>query len=187
MKTVFDGLQYVLGDLQDATAHLQLQRPETKLLDATGKVVDKVTSNVPDLILVNGTLNGADGVQQGATVSLRFRRGEPFKGDPACVWTVNGEKGEVRLTAVNGPTFHAAADNKTVTLEVHDFATDQVETVDWDWSGWARELPMVARGIGSLYDKYASGENDTTDGVPSFRTALHRHEQLEALLSQWKQ
>ncbi len=172
--------------MQDATAHFQLQRPETKLVDSSGKVVDTVTSNVPDLIIVNGTLNGAAGTQQGATVSLRFRRGEPFKGDPGFVWNINGEKGEIRLTAVNGPTFHAAADNKTVTLQVHDFETDQVDKVDWDWSGWQAELPLVARSIGTLYDKYANGQNDPTDGVPSFRTAVHRHQQLEALLSQWE-
>ncbi|OAR01879.1 hypothetical protein LLEC1_05824 [Akanthomyces lecanii] len=183
----FDGLQYILGDLQDATAQFQLQRPKTKLVDSDGQVIDTVTSNVPDLIIVNGTLDGADGVQQGATVSLRFRRGEPFKGDPAFVWNINGEKGELRLTAINGPAFHAIADNKTVTLEVHNFEGDKVDKIDWDWSGWEAELPPVARSIGTLYDKYANGQDDTTDGVPSFRTALHRHQQLEALLSQWKE
>ncbi|TQV95627.1 oxidoreductase family protein [Cordyceps javanica] len=183
----FDGLQYTLGDLQDATAHFQLQRPDVKLVDSTGKVVDTITSTVPDLIIVNGTLNGAESIKQGATVSLRFRRGEPFKGEPGFVWSINGEKGEIRLTAVNGPTFHAFADNDTVAIEVHDFETDQVEKIDWDWSEWERELPVVARSIGKLYDKYASGQNDAADGVPSFHTALHRHQQLEELLSQWKQ
>lgn len=156
-------------------------------MDSTGSVVNTVTSNVPDLLLVNGTLDGTDNVHKGATVSIRFRRGEPFKGEPGCVWSIYGEKGEIRLTAVNGPTFHAAADKENVFLELHDFETDILEKIDWDWSGWAAELPMVARSIGNLYDKYASGQNDTSDGVPSFRTALHRHQQLENFLSQWKQ
>ncbi|KGQ08823.1 Galactose/lactose metabolism regulatory protein GA L80 [Beauveria bassiana D1-5] len=183
----FDGLQYVLGDLQHGTAQFQLQRPDIKLVEPTGKVVDTIRSNVPDLIIVNGTLNGTETTQQGATVSLRFRAGEPFKGDPAFVWTINGEKGEIRLTSVNGPTFHAAADNKTVTLEVHDFETDQIEKIEWDWSGWEAELPMVARSIGTLYDRFARGLDDGTDGLPSFQTALHRHQQLEELLNQWKE
>lgn len=187
MHTVFDGLQYVLGDLQHGTAQFQLQRPDIKLVEPTGKVVDTIRSNVPDLIIVNGTLNGTETTQQGATVSLRFRAGEPFKGDPAFVWTINGEKGEIRLTSVNGPTFHAAADNKTVTLEVHDFETDQIEKIEWDWSGWEAELPMVARSIGTLYDRFARGLDDGTDGLPSFQTALHRHQQLEELLNQWKE
>ncbi|KAM3450637.1 hypothetical protein MY3296_005908 [Beauveria thailandica] len=182
----FDGLQYVLGDLQHGTAQFQLQRPDMKLVEPTGKVVGTIRSNVPDLILVHGTLDGTETTQQGATVSLRFRAGEPFKGDAAFVWTINGEKGEIRLTSVHGPTFHTAADNKTVTLEVHDFESDQVQTIEWDWSGWEAELPMVARSIGTLYDRYASGLNDGADGLPSFQTALHRHEQLEALLNQWK-
>ncbi|KAM3523284.1 hypothetical protein NHJ13051_005196 [Beauveria bassiana] len=156
-------------------------------MEPTGKVVGTIRSNVPDLIIVNGTLNGTETTQQGATVSLRFRAGEPFKGDPAFVWTINGEKGEIRLTSVNGPTFHTAADNKTVTLEVHDFETDQVDKIEWDWSGWEAELPMVARSIGTLYDKYASGLDHGTDGLPSFQTALHRHQQLEELLNQWKE
>ncbi|KAJ3490343.1 hypothetical protein NLG97_g5794 [Lecanicillium saksenae] len=181
----YDELQYLLGDLQNAAARFQLQRPEVKLVDSAGNVVDTVTSNVPDLILINGTLNGTENIEQGATVSIRYRRGEPFKGEPGCVWSINGVKGEIRLTAVNGPVFHAAAEKETVTLEVHDFETDQVEKIDWDWSGWASELPLVARSIGTLYDKYADGENEK-DGLPSFHTALHRHQQLEELLAQWK-
>ncbi|OAA71471.1 NAD(P)-binding domain protein [Cordyceps fumosorosea ARSEF 2679] len=183
----FDSLQHVLGDLQEATGHFQLQRPDLKVVDSSNKVVDTVTANTPDLILVNGTLDATASVKQGATVSLRFRGGPPFKGDPGFVWTIHGETGELRLTAANGPTFQAGAEKEAVTLEVHDFETDQVETVDWDWSGWARDLPLMARSIGTLYDKHAQGLDDDKDGVPSFRTALHRHEQLEALLSQWKQ
>ncbi|KAM3540959.1 hypothetical protein MY1884_009759 [Beauveria asiatica] len=115
-----------------STAQFQLQRPDMKLVEPTGKVVGTIRSNVPDLILVHGTLHGTETTQQGATVSLRFRAGEPFQGDDAFVWTINGEKGEIRLTSVHGPTFHTAADNKTVTLEVHDFESDQVQTIKWD-------------------------------------------------------
>lgn len=176
----------MLGDLQNPTANFQLQRPEAKLVDSKGEVTGTVTSDMPDLITVNGSLNQSETVQQNATYSFRLRRGQPFKSEPAFVWAINGEKGEVRLTAVGGPSLHAAAEPKDVTLEVHDFATDAVEKFDWSPEEWQNELPILSRNIGTLYDKYADGQDDLHDGLPSFHTALHRHKQLDELISQWK-
>lgn len=183
---MFDQIQHILGDIQNPDARFQLQRPEVKLIDpATKNVTGTVTSNLPDLLIVTGSLNETSYIRKDATLSIRFRRGQPFKGDPAFVWSINGEKGEVRLVAEDGPGLHAGAYAKPVTLEVQDFETDKVEEIKWEWSDWQAELPMHARSIGLLYDKYADGESES-DGLPSFQTALHRHKQIEELLSQWK-
>ncbi|KAJ2970773.1 hypothetical protein NQ176_g8025 [Zarea fungicola] len=184
---VFDQVQHVLGDLQNPKASLQLLRPQLKLIDAaTTKVTGEVTSNVPDLLIVSGSLHASKIVQQGATLSLHYRRGGGFKGDAPLVWTINGEKGELRLTAENGPTVHAASVKEAVSIEVHDYETDTVEKVDWDWSGWETELPLISRSIGTLYDKFSNGSDDAKDGLPTFQTALQRHKQLEEILLQWR-
>lgn len=136
-----------------------------------------LTSNVPDLIITTATLESPQS-QKGASTLYRFRRGQPFPGEPALVWSINGEKGEIRLVAQDGTTLHASAYSGPVTIELHDYATDKVQIVEWSWEKWQEELPIVARSVGQLYEDFAEGKQ-----VPSFKNALTRHEQLEALLS----
>lgn len=172
-----------MGDLQNPQAQLNLQRPLVKLRDnETNKIVETTESNVPDFIVISGQLPESKISSKDATLLTRFRRGQPFPGETPLVWTVNGEKGELRLTALGGTALHAHAYSSPVTIEVHDFETDKFEKVDWDWEPWQAELPVVARSIGKVYDKFAAGEKT---GVASFEDALVRHQQLEGFLSDW--
>lgn len=165
----------------DAKAHLRVQRPEVKLRDPqTKELVDTKTSNVPDLIVLTSSLLQSKTVEKDASILFRFRRGQPFSGEPALVWTINGEKGEIRLVAQVGTTLHASAYSGPVTIGVHDFETDTVEEVEWSWEDWQAELPMLARSIGKVYDIFAAEGT-----VPTFENALQRHQQLEGLLSEW--
>ncbi|KAL7796752.1 hypothetical protein V8C37DRAFT_371351 [Trichoderma ceciliae] len=180
---LFDQVQHVVGDLQDIKSHLQLQRPNVLLRNpSTKEVVETVKSNVPDLIIINGTLAASQIAAEGANVLFRFRRGQPFLGEPALSWTINGEKGEIRLQAFGGSSLHANSYTTPVTIEVHDFASDQVQTFEWSWQSWQEELPIVGRSVGVLYDKFSNG---IVQGVPSFETALLRHEQLASVLAGW--
>ena len=180
---VFDQVQHVLGDLGDLRARLQLQRPEVKLRGESGEVTETTRSNVPDLVIATGTLTASEVAQDGASVMVSFRRGQPFPSSPGFVWTVNGEKGELRLTARGGPTLQANAYTEPVTIEVHDFQTDAVDSVAWAWEEWQTELPVRGRSIATLYDLFAEGKSD--GAVPSFEDALERHVQLEKLLERW--
>ncbi|KAL5095455.1 hypothetical protein Trisim1_000230 [Trichoderma cf. simile WF8] len=180
---LFDQVQYVIGDFQNIQSHLQLQRPNVLLRDpSTKKVVETVKSNVPDLVIINGTLAASQIATEGANVLFRFRRGQQFLGDPALSWTINGEKGEIRLQAFGGSSLHAGSYGAPVTIEVHDFASDQVQKSEWSWQSWQEELAIVGRSVGVLYDKFADGE---FEGAPSFETALVRHEQLATVLAGW--
>ncbi|RFU74812.1 oxidoreductase family [Trichoderma arundinaceum] len=180
---LFDQVQYILGDLQNIQSHLQLQRPNVLLRDpSTKEVVETVKSNVPDLVIINGTLAASQIAADGANVLFRFRRGQQFLGEPALSWSINGEKGEIRLQAFGGSSLHANSYNAPVTIEVHDFASDKLEQVDWNWQGWQEELPVVARSVGVLYEKFADG---VFEGAPTFETALFRHEQLGTVLAGW--
>lgn len=180
---MFDQIQHVIGDLQNIQPHLQLQRPNVLLRDsATKEVVEVVKSDVPDLIIFNGNLAASQKAVEGANVLFRFRRGQAFPGEPGLTWAINGEKGEIRLQAFSGATLHANSYDAPVTLEVHDFASDKVEKVDWSWQDWQEALPVVGRSIAVLYDKFADGP---FEGQPTFETALVRHEQLETILADW--
>lgn len=161
-----------------------------KLLDKSGKKAGTVTSDVPDLVIVNGTLSDANIAQDGATLNIRFRRGQPFKGEPGFTWHINCEKGEVRLVSPTGSSLHASAYSEPVTLEVHDHATDKVRDVDWRWPEWQEEndLPLGSRSVARLYEAFHA---DAVEGrgpreYPDFADALRRHEQLYSLLSGWK-
>ncbi|RSL70089.1 hypothetical protein CEP53_002009 [Fusarium sp. AF-6] len=180
---VFDQIQYILGDIGNFKSRLHLQRPNVKVRDlATNKIIDTVKSNVPDLIFATGTLKESATSQEGASVLIRFRRGQPFPGEPPLVFTINGEKGEIRLRAEGGTSLHANSYDEPVTIEVDDFETGKVEQVTWQWEDWQEELPVISRSVAAVYERFAG---DGRKGLVSFDGALLRHGQLDGLLRAW--
>ncbi|RMJ18295.1 hypothetical protein CDV36_002061 [Fusarium kuroshium] len=180
---LFDQIQYILGDINNFKSRLHLQRPNVKVRDlATNKIIDTVKSNVPDLIFATGTLKESETSQEGASVLIRFRRGQPFPGEPPLVFTINGEKGEIRLRAEGGTSLHANSYDEPVTIEVDDFETGKVEQVAWQWEDWQEELPVISRSVAAVYERFAV---DNRKGLVSFDDALLRHEQLDGLLREW--
>jgi hypothetical protein len=186
---VFDYVQSVVGEAIDVHSRLQLQRPEMKLRDkATNSIVKTVKSDVPDLLTVTGSLSGSEVTQEGASLLVRFRRGQQFKGEPALTWHINCEKGELRLTSPSGTSIHADSYSDPVTIEVHDFATDEVRDIHWEWPRWEEEagLPTVGRSVAKLYDAfYAEAVEGGPRMYPNFSDAVERHEQLAGLLASW--
>lgn len=180
---MFDYVQAVVGKAINTKTHFQTQRPEIKLRDpATNTITRTTTSNVPDLVNVIGTLTPSPSVQDGASISVRFRRGQPFKHEPAFTWHINCERGEIRLIAPSGPSLHAGGYSEPVTIEVHDHEKDEVNSVEWAWPQWQTEenaeLPIVGRSVAKVYEAYAAGE-----GYPTFSDALEFHEQLGGFLA----
>ncbi|KAM5350660.1 hypothetical protein ACJ41O_007165 [Fusarium nematophilum] len=180
---LFDQVQYVLGDITNFKSRLHLQRPNIPIHDpAAQQITETIASNVPDLIFATGTLPESPTSQPGASVLLRFRRGQSFPGEPPLVWTINGEKGEIQLKAQGGTALHANAYSAPVTIKVHDFGTDEVVEEEWKWEEWQREIPLLARSVGLVYERLAGGGKE---GLTSFDEALLRHEQLSGLLREW--
>ncbi|KAK3903623.1 hypothetical protein C8A05DRAFT_14439 [Staphylotrichum tortipilum] len=183
---VFHMVQSVLGELAMVNGDFHLQRPETQLQDAEGKVVKAVQSNVPDLILVSGKWDESTITQKNATLHFRFRRGQPFPGEPALEWTINGEKGEIRVISPTATFIQVGDPASPRVIEVHDFETNQVEKVEWDYEDWQKELPFPARVIGALYENFAEVKRTgANEEYVTFEAAAKRHEQLEGLLSEW--
>ncbi|KAK1585630.1 oxidoreductase family protein [Colletotrichum navitas] len=180
---LFDQIQYALGEATIQQSHAQIQRPNVRIRDpATRQIVETVPTDVPDLLAVTATLPASDFVAPDATLLARFRRGQPFPGDPQLLWTIHGERGEIRLTSQNSVALQAFADGDAVRIEVHDFASDKVERVAWAWADWQDELPVPARCIGAVYEAFAQGEG-AAGLLASFDDALRRHEQLAGLPS----
>ncbi|MCJ1405811.1 hypothetical protein MMC11_009041 [Xylographa trunciseda] len=181
---LMDSVQFVVGDFTNIQSTLQLQRADVPIRDRVTKaIIETVKSNVPDLVIATGTLKGSRIAQEGATLLIRFRRGQSFPDEPPLVWTINGERGEIRLLSPGGTALQSNAYTEPVVLEVHDFETDTIQKVEWNWADWQKELPMAAKNVGGLYEAFADGD---TSRYPTFEDALKRHEQLESILAGWQ-
>lgn len=188
-QAVFDTIQHVLGDiLKDPVTgkatggHFQIQRPEVPIVGSDGKVSHTNKTDVPDLVHVTGTLPESATVQKGATLHASLRRGQPYPGDPAFVWTINGEKGEIRVVSQVVTFIQVGSEDHPATLEVHNFETDKVEKVEWEYEGWQKELPVPARNVGSLYEAFAAAQEGGEVRYATFEDAYQRHKQLDELI-----
>ena len=182
LRVVWDNIQLVLGEVEDIRSRPQIQRPEFKIRDDKDVVFKAVTSDVPDLITINGTLAESPHTQKGASLNYLFRRGQPFKGEPSLSWHINLERAEIRLLSPGGTSISVGAFPEPIVIEVHDFATDEVRKVEWQWVDWLDQLPPISRGIGALYDDFADG-NKGEKRYASFDDAVARHAQLDKALS----
>ena len=131
---------------------------------------------------MNGKLSESSVAKEGASVSLYYRRGQEFKGEPAYRLSINGEKGELRLLSLQGPSLHAQSYSKPVTIEIHDFETDEVTAVEWKWDDWQEVLPFASRSIGAVYELFAEGD---AGDYTTFDIALKRHQQLNEILERF--
>ncbi|KAK3693134.1 hypothetical protein B0T22DRAFT_400902 [Podospora appendiculata] len=186
---LFDLVQTVLGEADPVQGHFQLQRPLVHIAEPASEpggprpVIETLRSNVPDLVFFTGTLpeSATTPTQKGATLHFRFRRGQTFPGDPAVVWTINGEKGEIRVLSPEVAALQVGSNEQPIVVEVHDFATDTVDRIPWAWDEPVAGLPMASRNVGLLYEAFAKGE-----GYPTFEDAVARHVQLDGLLASWE-
>jgi predicted dehydrogenase len=176
-----DSVQFAIGDFTNIQSTLQLQRPDVPIENRrTKEVIDTVRSDVPDLVIATGTLGASPIAQEGAVLYFRLRRGQSFLDEAPLIWTINGERGEIRLSSPGGTALQATAYTKPVVIEVHDHATDQVEKIEWDWADWQKKIALVGRNTGALYENFADG-----NAYPTFEDALKRHEQLEEIMAGW--
>ena len=94
------------------------------------------------------------------------------------VWTLNGEKGEIRLTAGSGPSLQVTGKENAPVIEVHDFQTDTLQQLDYD-SSRRLDINLPARNIGAVYEAFAAGDETK---YATFEHATKRHNQLRAIL-----
>ncbi|KAF1958127.1 NAD(P)-binding protein [Byssothecium circinans] len=180
---LFDCILSAIGELDESTVstRLQLQRPDIRLRNpATKEIVGKVRSDVPDLLSLHGALASTR-----ATLSVTFRRAQPFPGTPSLVWTINCEKGEIRVVSPSTTTMETAENQEPVTIHAHWFESDSVEEVKWKWSEEQEKLPLAARSVMRTLFSFADG-NAEGDGWVSLEDAAKRAELIEGFLKKWE-
>ncbi|KAI1736262.1 hypothetical protein F4680DRAFT_432338 [Xylaria scruposa] len=178
---IFDWVQHTLGDIQNIQSRLQLQRHSLEVWDSdTGSYIGMAESDVPDLIYVSGKLPNTQHIAQDATMHFRFRRAQAFQGESALVWSILGEKGEIRLKAASN-TMLQISSLADVTIHVDDHETGKVELVDFQWGPYS-DLSFIARSYGPLYEAYASG---AVGKYADFEHASKRHTQLDQIWEAW--
>ncbi|KAI1146789.1 oxidoreductase family protein [Nemania diffusa] len=189
-----DYVHDVLGEFDGFRSRMQIQRPVLKLRDRDGAATERdIRSDVPDLLAVHGRLaRGRAHVADDATLSLTFRSGQQFKDTPGFVWTINGEKGEIMVTA-NGAYLHSDSYKDPIEIKLHDHATDEVVAIEWDWQDWQKELPYRSRIVAELYERFAhwwengrpAGEVPWEREWPRLHDAVARTKELVELFRQY--
>lgn len=193
---VIDFVHEVLGEWEGGkpASTMQIQRPRLQIRCGDGVTTRTVESDVPDLLAIHGKLApGGKNVVEGASLAVNFRLGPPFKGQPAFVWSINGEKGEILLTSPSGPyIFSGDSYSEPYQIQVHDHETDEVADVEVGWEVWQEELPFRARSTGEIYERFAKwwdkgasgdlGELPESEAFPSLAQSLERMKEFDELL-----
>lgn len=196
---VTDFLTDVLGvfEPRSVKSTCSIQRPEVAILDANGAPVRTVQSDVPDFLAVHGHMVDARGrgrIVPGAPLAVTMRNGPPFKGQPAFVWTINAEKGEIQLVSESGPyIFSGMSYEVRPRILVHDHATDEVAEVEWKWEDWQTAFGLKARATGEVYERFAkwweggqsAGEVPEKEEFPRLLDAQRMMDHLDTILQQF--
>ena len=178
---MIDSVHSVLGEYAEWRSRLHIQRPQVPILDSeTKQEIEMITSDVPDLITVHGSLQRSQTTSPDALLSVRFQRGPPFKGYPSFTWQVDGEKGAIRVISPHGTALNALVDYSAVTIQVHHFSSDNVEDVAFAWDPSVAGLPIQARNIAGLYEAFALNHGDE---YASFADAVSRHQEVDDVLA----
>ncbi|EME87032.1 uncharacterized protein MYCFIDRAFT_29647 [Pseudocercospora fijiensis CIRAD86] len=178
---MIDFVHSVLGEFESFHSHSQIQHPEQRINGADGKVKGKYTSDVPDLLSIHGTLQASSRVAKGASLIVNFRKGPPFPGTLPFIWTINCENAEIRVTSERGPFLQSESNSYPVPIELHDFASGEVKSVEWLWEDWQEVIAARSRNVGKLYDLYAEGRVEEAS-CATFDSAVWRHGQLDWIL-----
>ncbi|RYP16131.1 hypothetical protein DL766_009211 [Monosporascus sp. MC13-8B] len=188
-----DYVHDILGEFASFESRMQIQRQAIRILRSDGTQTGEVQSDVPDFLVFHGKLaRGKADIVDDATLAATFRTGQQFKGTPGFVWSINGEKDEILVTA-SGAYLHSDSYGEPIKIQVHDHATDEVTDVAWDWKDWQRNLPVRARIVGELYERYAHWwENGRPSGTladgeewPRLHDAVERINEVRELFAQY--
>lgn len=188
-----DYVHEVLGEFASFQSRMQIQRPVIKIMDNGGSQIREMQSDVPDFLAIHGKLaKGKGDIAEDATLSLTYRTGEQFKGTPGFVWTINGEIGEIMVTA-NGVYIQTDSYKDAIEIKVHDHASDEVVDVKFEWEDWQKELPYRSKNVAKLYELYAhwretgmpAGDLPEGQDWPRLHDAVTRMKEMDDLFKQY--
>lgn len=193
---MIDYVHEVLGEFASFDARMQIQRPTLAIVGKDGSSTQTVQSNVPDFLAIHGRLApGKVELSDNATLVATFRSGPAFKNKSAFVWSINGEKGEILITSPSGsgPYLHSDSYSNRPRIELHDHATDEVSDIKWRWADWQGDLPVRARIVAEVYERYARWRESGVPATnvpegqewPRLYDAIHRMKELKTVFKQF--
>ncbi|KAI7534308.1 hypothetical protein KC331_g12633 [Hortaea werneckii] len=178
-----DAVHSVLGEFETFQSHTQIQRPGQEIVNRSSGTRTSKVSDVPDLVSIHGTLATQHPyIAPGASLVVNFHYEPPFPGTTPLIWTITGEKGQIRLSAESGSLIQTNTSGP-MSLQLYMSDSDKVQDASWGWEDWQAALPHRARNIGKLYEVFAE-DKMAEYGVADFDTAVKRHQEMDALL--WK-
>ena len=162
-----DMMLYSVGELGNFRSLLSIQRSSVDIIDPETLSTTTIPRTTYDQILVQGTL------QSGGVISVHQRGGPPFKGSPGLIWRIQGELGQIEVTA-DGSFPHLGY--KKMDIRIHDFESDNVTAVDWkaQESRSTQALHAPAADIGEIYEAFARGNSHT-----DWAEAVRRQEMID--------
>lgn len=190
---MIDLVHTVLGEWASFESRMQIQRPRLAVVDRNEAPIRPITSDVPDFLAIHGRLaKGNCDIADDASLAVFHRSGPPFKGTPAFVWNIYGEKGEILVTSPDGPYVQAMAHTDRLTIRLHDHETDEVSEIPWRWQSWQEDFEVAGRGIAEVYERYAkwveAGKPAVVSSdaqIPRLHDAVLRHKEFDYLFAQF--
>ena len=170
---ILDAVFFAVGELQSGPGKVHCiagnLRPKMKIRKEDGSISQELyEKTTQDQMMLQGRLAR----DPAAMLTLHLRAGENPVDGPGTVWTIYGEKGELRVEW-EGPGPHS---RPAMSIKMSNFEQNVIEDVSWDEGGsrWA-SLPVPAQNVGHLYELFAEGK-----GYADWDVALKRQELLES-------
>jgi len=158
----YDSVSLVLGELQYVSATLSTQYPNVKVKSQDGKIVNTIQRTTADQLTLSGLL------ESGGHSSAIVNGSGPFKGEPALVWRIEGDKG---MIDVRGEGAFAVSMSGAVKIRVQDFVSGEVKDIDFQ-----EDNPGPPGNVARLYEAFADGKS-----YPDWKWAVKRHAWVDAL------
>lgn len=97
------------------------------------------------------------------------------------VWTINFERGEIKLVSDTSPFLRFHDGSGPVTIQVHRFDSDEVKEVAWDWSEEQKQVPIIARDVMKTLLDFAEGKKEG-DGWVGLKDAAEYAKVIDSFL-----
>lgn len=149
-----------------------MQRGEVPLSGPDGEIVETVKMTTPDHVLFQGRL------ESGALISWAYRSGRAFPGESNASWEIYGEQGAIMY---KGPMAMSDIVNGGVTIQVHEFAKQEAETLALP-EDYMSDLSDPVQNVGRIYEAYAKGLDGS---YPDWKLAMKRHKLIQQVWSQF--
>jgi predicted dehydrogenase len=133
------------------------------------KEVDKFEKDTPEHVMIQGRF------KSGAIFNYNLRGGMPFAGADGLIWTIYGEKGEIRVTS---PSSLIDIDHEGIKIQLHIFGEKEPQTLELAQDEMEK-LPDPQQSVGRIYLAYLEGNEGDMAGYPTWETGFKVHELIE--------